>query len=101
MKETSILIEKYRPSNITELITTDNINKIYNTITNNNKIPNLLLYGYSGQGKSTFIKILINKLNYNSLYINGSEERGNNIIELIDYYSNIYSKNKKKNNNNR
>jgi DNA polymerase III delta prime subunit len=91
-----ILIEKYRPQNINELIITKDIKKIYNNIIENNTIPNLVLYGYSGQGKTTFINILIKELNYNSIYINGSEERGNNIIDIIDNYSKSFNINNNK-----
>ena len=73
------------------LICTKDIINLYNSIIKSKKIPNLLLYGYSGQGKSSFIKILVNKLKYNSIYINGSEERGNNIINLIDDFCNKYT----------
>ena len=94
MLKENILIEKYRPKTINELICTSDIINLYNSIVKTKKIPNLLLYGYSGQGKSSFIKILVDELKYNSIYINGSEERGNNILNLIDNFSNKYTINK-------
>ena len=85
------IIEKYRPHNINDMIYSKNIINLYNSLKKNEYIPNLLLYGYSGQGKTTFINIITSELDYNVLFINGSKDRNNNIIKLINTF--IKSKN--------
>lgn len=73
--------EKYRPQNISNIISHDRIkNTIYNFLKNNN-LPNLLFYGKAGLGKTSLILAFIKEY-YNNDYdnyvinINASEERG-------------------------
>lgn len=90
-----ILIEKNRPNEIKDMLLTNNIKNLYKNIIKNNKVPNLLLYGSFGTGKTTFINIVYKRLNYDALVINGSLQRDNKMITNIKDY--IYSKNLNKN----
>ena len=48
-------VEKYRPNNFDDIVL-DNYNKeIFENMLKNNYIPNLLLYGPPGSGKTTTI----------------------------------------------
>ena len=81
----SLLIEKYRPTKLTEVINQSNITSILKTHLKNNNIPHLLFYGPSGTGKtSTIISLAkhIFKKEYNNrvFEFNASDERGINII---------------------
>jgi replication factor C subunit 3/5 len=81
-------VEKYRPENFDDIVL-DNYNKeIFENMLKNNYIPNLLLYGPPGSGKTTTIINLINKYQENNnevnksliIHLNASDERGIDII---------------------
>ena len=81
-------VEKYRPSNLNDIVL-DPYNKIIiDRIIDTNYFPNILLYGPPGTGKTTTIINLINKFQekHNQLnkglmiHLNASDERGIDII---------------------
>jgi DNA polymerase III delta prime subunit len=69
-----IWVEKYRPKTIEECILPDNIKKTFNDFLNRGEIPNMLLSGPPGIGKTTVAKALCNELGVDSYVINGSDE---------------------------
>ena len=69
-----VLIEKYRPKTIDDCILPDNIKKEFESYVLADKIPNLVLAGTSGTGKTTCAYALANELGYDILYVNGSNE---------------------------
>ncbi len=74
-------VEKYRPQNISECILSDNLRDMFEKLISNGDMPNLLLSGTAGTGKTTIAKALCNELGYTTLMINGSLE-GRNIDTL-------------------
>ena len=76
MKEDFLWVEKYRPRTIDECILPTETKKIFQDFVNNREIPNLLLCGTAGVGKTTVAKSLCNELDLDFLLINGSEESG-------------------------
>ena len=96
------LTEKYRPKNLNEIISHDNIiNSITNMI-DNNCLPHLLFYGQPGTGKTSTILAILNKLYDNNslmyLKLNASDDRGINVVrnqiknfsETKSFFSNNY-----------
>ena len=75
MKEEFLWVEKYRPRNIDDCILPQETKKIFLDFVDNKEIPNLLLCGTSGVGKTTVAKALCNELGADFVLINGSEER--------------------------
>ena len=75
MKEEFLWVEKYRPVNISNCVLPTETKKIFIDFVNNNEIPNLLLCGTAGVGKTTVAKALCNELGADWVLINGSEER--------------------------
>ena len=75
MREEFLWVEKYRPRNIVTCVLPTETKKIFIDFVNNNEIPNLLLCGTSGVGKTTVAKALCNELEADWILINGSEER--------------------------
>ena len=69
-----IWVEKYRPKTIDECILPDNIKKTFKEFLNNGEIPNMLLAGPPGVGKTTVAKALCNELGVDFYVINGSDE---------------------------
>lgn len=71
MKE-SLWVEAYRPNRIEETILTDELKKTFLGFIEDGKVPNLLLSGRSGVGKTTVAKALLNELAVDYIVINGS-----------------------------
>ena len=69
-----IWVEKYRPKTIDECILPDNIKKTFSDFLNKGEIPNMLLAGPPGVGKTTVAKALCNELGVDFYVINGSDE---------------------------
>ena len=69
-----IWVEKYRPKTIEECILPDNTKKTFKEFLNKGEIPNMLLAGPPGVGKTTVAKALCNELGVDFYVINGSDE---------------------------
>ena len=69
-----IWVEKYRPKTIDECILPDTIKKTFKEFINKGEIPNMLLAGPPGIGKTTVAKALCNELGVDFYVINGSDE---------------------------
>lgn len=71
---------KYRPKKIEDLILPEEIKSQFLTIIKNKKIPNLLLSGQAGIGKTTSAFCFVNELELSYKYINMSKNTGIDII---------------------
>ena len=69
-----IWVEKYRPKTIEECILPENIKKTFQDFLSQGEIPNMLLSGPPGIGKTTVAKALCNQLGADFYVINGSDE---------------------------
>jgi DNA polymerase III delta prime subunit len=67
-------VEKYRPKTIEECILPENIKKTFKDFLQRGEVPNLLLAGPAGCGKTTVAKALCNELGVDVYVINGSDE---------------------------
>ena len=69
-----IWVEKYRPKSIDECILPEGIKKTFSDFLKRGEIPNMLLSGPPGIGKTTVAKALCNELGADFYVINGSDE---------------------------
>ena len=69
-----IWVEKYRPKTIEECILPNNTKKTFQDFLHKGEIPNMLLAGPPGIGKTTVAKALCNELGADVYVINGSDE---------------------------
>ena len=69
-----IWVEKYRPKTIDECILPKSIKKTFQDFVDRGEIPNMLLSGPPGIGKTTVAKALCNQLGADYYVINGSDE---------------------------
>ena len=67
-------VERYRPSTIDELILPESIKTTFSEIISQGKIPNLILSGSAGTGKTSAAMVLCKELNCDYIIINGSDE---------------------------
>jgi len=68
--------EKYRPQSIEDCILPDRLKKPFQEYVNQNNIPNLILSGGPGVGKTTVAKAMCNEVGCDFMVINGSDESG-------------------------
>ena len=69
-----LFVEKYRPQVIDDCILPDDTKKTFKEFVEKGEIPNLLLAGPPGIGKTTIAKALCNELGADFYVINGSDE---------------------------
>ena len=74
MRDEFLWVEKYRPKTIEDCILPENIKKTFKDFLNKGEVPNLLLAGPAGCGKTTVAKALCNELGVDVYVINGSDE---------------------------
>ncbi len=75
MNKDFLWVEKYRPKKIDECILSDSLKDTFREFLSNGDMPNLLLSGSAGTGKTTVAKALCEELGYTTLVINGSLDR--------------------------
>lgn len=75
MSNEFLWVEKYRPQSIADCILPNSIKSTFKEFIENGDMPNLLLSGTAGTGKTTVAKALCNELGYTSLVVNGSLDR--------------------------
>ena len=69
-------VEKYRPQTIEDCILPDELKQTFQQFVDNEEIPNLLLTGTAGVGKTTIAKAMLEQIGCTYMMINGSEESG-------------------------
>jgi len=74
MRDEFLWVEKYRPKTIEECILPENIKKTFKDFLSKGEVPNLLLAGPAGCGKTTVAKALCAELGVDVYVINGSDE---------------------------
>lgn len=73
--EEYLLTEKYRPRIIDDCVLPDAIKTKFKAYIEEKQVPNLLLVGTPGVGKTTIARALLNEMNANYIVINGSLDR--------------------------
>ena len=67
-------VEKYRPKKIEDCILSQDIKETFSQFLKQKEIPNLLLSGTAGTGKTTVARALCEELGADYIIINGSDE---------------------------
>ena len=80
MRKEFLWVEKYRPINIDDCVLPKGLIKTFREFVKNNEIPNLLLCGSAGVGKTTVARALCEQLEADYILINGSEESGIDVL---------------------
>ena len=73
-------VEKYRPKKVEDCILPDAIKSTFQEYVNRKEIPNLLLSGSAGVGKTTIAKALCEEVGCDNIVINGSDESGIDVL---------------------
>jgi len=84
-------VEKYRPAKVEDCILPEAIKTTFQEYVNRKEIPNLLLSGSAGVGKTTIAKALCEEVGCDYIVINGSDESGIDVLrnKIKNYASSI------------
>ena len=80
--EHTLWVEKYRPHKIADCILPDAMKTTFQEYVNRKEVPNLLLSGTAGIGKTTVAKAMCDEIGIDYLVINGSDNRGISTIQV-------------------
>jgi DNA polymerase III delta prime subunit len=78
--ETFLWVEKYRPVTISECILPKDLKDTFSEFVKDKHIPNLILSGSAGVGKTTVAKAMLDEIGATSMMVNGSEESGIDVL---------------------
>jgi DNA polymerase III delta prime subunit len=89
--EQLLWVEKYRPQKVEDCILPDSIKTTFQEYVNRKEIPNLLLSGSAGVGKTTIAKALCEEVGCDYIVINGSDESGIDVLrtKIKSYASSV------------
>ncbi len=74
MSNEFLWVEKYRPTIVEDCILPESIKKVFQGFVEQQQLPNLLLTGSAGVGKTTIAKALCDEIGASYIMINGSDE---------------------------
>ena len=69
----ALWVERFRPKTISDCILTPHLKKTFQEIIDTGEVPNLLLTGTAGTGKTTVARAICNELDLDYILINASE----------------------------
>ena len=96
--EEFLWIEKYRPQTVEDCILPDRIKSVFLDFVKQGTVPNLMLTGRAGVGKTTVARAMCEQIGLDYIFINSSNERGIDTLrtKITTYASTIsfYSKRK-------
>ena len=78
--ETFLWVEEYRPKDVKSCILPKTLKDTFSEFVKQGELPNLILSGGSGVGKTTIAKAMLDELGSTYMMINGSEESGIDVL---------------------
>jgi len=72
MREEFLWVERYRPHKIADCILPEDLKETFQKFVDDGNIPNLLLSGTAGVGKTTVARAMLDEINADYIIINGS-----------------------------
>jgi len=91
MREQFLWVEKYRPKTINDTILSANLKAVFQQFVEQGEIPNLILTGKAGVGKTTVARAMLEQLGCDYIVINGSLNAGIDILrnEITNFASSV------------
>ena len=74
MREEFLFVEKYRPKTVAECCLPPDLKKQFQAFVDNHEIPNMMLCGGPGMGKTTVARAMLEEIGADYIVINGSLE---------------------------
>ena len=91
MREEFLWVEKYRPKTIDECILPDGLKETFRAFISQGEIPNLILAGGAGVGKTTVARAMLEQIDADYIIINGSMNGNIDTLrtEILDFASTV------------
>ena len=91
MEPTNLWCEHYRPLTVSDCVLPENLKQTFQSYVDKKFIPNLLLTGGPGMGKTTVAKAMCKEIGLDYLVVNGSQETGIDLlrVKLDNYCSSV------------
>lgn len=91
MLEQFLWVEKYRPTKVADAILPEELKKTFQSFVDQKNIPNLLLAGTPGTGKTTVARAMLEELECDYILINASMNRGIDVVrnQILQFASSI------------
>jgi DNA polymerase III delta prime subunit len=91
MNDQILWVEKYRPRKVEDCILHESLKKTFQEYVDRKEIPNLLLSGSAGVGKTTIARALCDEVGCDYIIINGSDESGIDVLrnKIKNYASSV------------
>ena len=78
--ETFLWAEQYRPKTVDDCVLPNSLKNTFKVFVEKGDVPNLILSGGPGVGKTTIAKAVLDEIGATSMMINGSEESGIDVL---------------------
>ena len=78
--ETFLWVEQYRPKTVDDCILPQSLKNTFKEFVEVGNVPNVILSGGPGVGKTTIAKAVLDEIGATSMMINGSEESGIDVL---------------------
>jgi len=78
--ENFLWVEEYRPKDVSSCVLPKNLKDTFTEFVESDNIPNLILSGGPGVGKTTIAKAMLDQIGATYMMINGSEESGIDVL---------------------
>ena len=91
MREEFLWVEKYRPKTVADTILPEELKNTFQQFVDQGKIPNLILAGSAGVGKTTIARAMLDQLDCDYIVINGSMNGNIDTLrnEILNFASSI------------
>ena len=80
--EPMLFVEKYRPKTVEDCVLPERLKKTFQEFVNRGEIPNMILCGTAGVGKTTIARAMCEEINSDYILINGSDENGVDLLRV-------------------
>ena len=78
--DTFLWVEQYRPQTVNDCILPQSLKNTFKEFVERGNIPNIILSGGPGVGKTTIAKAVLDEIGATSMMVNGSEESGIDVL---------------------
>jgi DNA polymerase III delta prime subunit len=91
MSKDYLFVEKYRPRKVADCILPEKLKSVFQKFVDDKQIPNLLLSGSSGTGKTTVARAMLEEIGCDYIVINGSLNGGIDTLrnDIMNFASSV------------
>ncbi len=91
MSKDYLFVEKYRPRKVADCILPEKLKSVFQKFVDDKQIPNLLLSGSSGTGKTTIARAMLEEIGCDYIVINGSLNGGIDTLrnDIMNFASSV------------